>query len=151
MIWLLSILTIGVILITLHSVFVNEIHLERIEILNSTYSQGVYNFAQIRIDRINHKLYNLQSDVEILIDVDKSWEIESHFYYNRFNNYNYIKTPIQIPRTSLCSSLERFKPWITFDETKNVTNFPKPQFGTRICPIKAVTKTPPYNIIFYLL
>lgn len=153
MIWLYYVLAIGIILYTFHSAFENEVQLDRIEILNSTHS-GVYNFTQLRIDRLNQWSHALQTDVDILVDVDDYWEIEAYFYYNRYDTINYVQTSIQIARTALCNVFERFRPVIAFEARKNATNFPAPIFGKRICPIKAVIKLTQidsnyYKIIFY--
>lgn len=137
MIWLFSILAIGLILYTFHNVLLNEVHLDRIEMVNSTYYEGVFNLTQLKIDRINHNSYALQTDVEILVDLDEDWEMEAYFYYNRFGNNNYFKTPNQIFRSRVCNVLERYREFIAF---RNVTNLPEPKFGQRICPIKVVTK-----------
>lgn len=139
MTWLFFIFAIGLIFYTFHSVFVNEMELDRIEIVNLTHSQGVYNFTQLKNYRLNQRTHALESDVDILVDLDENWEIEAHFYYSRFNNNHYTETSIHIQRALLCNVLEKYKQFITFDTTKNITNFPVPTFGRRICPIKAVT------------
>lgn len=138
MIWLFYILAVGAVLYTFHSVFVNEVQLDRIEVFNSAQYEGLYTVTQLRIDRLNPSTHTLQSDVDILVDIDDNWEIEAFFLYNRFDKSNYTTTPIQIVRTTLCNVFERFRPFIASNARRNVTNFPVPIFGYRICPIKPV-------------
>lgn len=137
MIWFICLLSFGLLLIFLQSISINEVRVDRIELLNSSYLAGVYNVTHLKIEKINNT-NAFQADVDFLVDIDQNWLVQTNYYYSQLNDSYYDKTSYRALRTPVCAVFERYKSFMRFDATKNNTNFPNPQRGKKICPIKAV-------------
>lgn len=115
-----------------------ELIFDRIELLNSSYVEGYYNISLLRISKFNRTTYVLNSEFETMIDIMDNIEIEVGFYYNRFNNNQYNKSPARIAKDSVCVHAEKYYKKIVMDDVKDNSNLP--QYGTDepVCPIKKV-------------
>ena len=115
---------------------VNEAHFDRIELLNSTYAEELYNVTEFRVTKTNRTTYVANIVWDSLIDFGDDMEIEVKIYYNRFNNNQYNLTPLRVPRSSLCATLKKFYPMIFTAATRNTTNLIRAD-GTA-CPYNKV-------------
>lgn len=117
----------------------NEAQFDRTELLNSTYYEGIYNVSMFRIAKFNRTTYVLNVEFENFIDIDENYELEVKFYFNRLNNNQYNLSPMRIPRSSYCATMQKFQSIIMSEETKNTTNLYNPD-GTA-CPLQKVSKS----------
>lgn len=85
-----------------------EMIYDRIEMLNSTYLEGVYNFSQFRVTEYNHTAHTIDSYFELFIDVDQNIAVEIESYFNRLNNKQYTKSLLHTPKTPICFFIDRF-------------------------------------------
>lgn len=126
-----------------------EVYFDRIELLNATYVPGLYNVSVFRVGKFNRTTYVFNADVETFIPVDDDFDVEVIFYYNRFNNNQYSRTPIRVPRTNLCKTVESFYTMMTTAEIRTSTNIPPVKRGVKWCPVEAVNlHISPLNGIF---
>lgn len=120
------------------SIVKNEVQFDRIESLNSSYIEGVYNLTLLRISKFNRTAYVLNGEIETFVDVDENVELESSFYYNRFNNNQYNKSPIRLTRISITKAIEKFYDIIITDSLRSKTNLPLQKVNGELVPIKKV-------------
>lgn len=73
-----------------------EIYYDRIELLNSSYLPDFYNVSLLRISKFNRTTYVMNLNVDFLQDFGEDIEMQTDFYYNRFNNNQYSKSPLGI-------------------------------------------------------
>lgn len=114
----------------------NEAHFDRLELLNSTYVEGLYNVSEFRVTKTNRTTYVANVVWDALTDFGNDMEIEVKIYYNRYNNNQYNLSPLRVPRSSLCAVMKRFYPMVFSPSTRNTTNFVRPD-GTA-CPYNKV-------------
>lgn len=69
----------------------SELNFERIELLNSSYVEGLYNVSLLRISKYNRTTYALSFDGELLFDVTEDVKVKADFYHSRMNNNQYSK------------------------------------------------------------
>lgn len=118
--------------------FTTEIQVDRVELLNSTFSDGIYNISELRVTKFNRTSYVLNLDAEIFFDVDQSVDAELTLHHNRMNNNEYNKMPFGLAKKSLCTYLEKYYKSILMEPMKNISN--SPQLGPKdnVCPIPKV-------------
>lgn len=117
----------------------NELLYDRVEMLNSSYVEGRYNFSEYRISKFNRTTYVANANAEFYRDIEDQ-EMEVVFHYNRLNNNQYTKSLINIKRNTICNIMDKYYKFL-IDESSD-TNFPAS--GTKLCPLKKVCD------IFYL-
>lgn len=115
-----------------------EMIYDRIEMLNSTYQEGIYNFSQFRVTKYNRTAYTINAYFELFIDLDQDFAVKIDSYYNRLNNNQYTKSLLHAPKTSICFFFDRFYGVAFSHLAENQTNFPPYKAGEKICPIKKV-------------
>lgn len=115
-----------------------EIRYDRVELLNSTLIEGIYNISTFRISKFNHTAHVLNVNFELFINLDQNFFLEVNFYHNRLNNNQYTKSLLQVPNTNACFLINKF--WsVGFEHlTRNDTNLPEAKAGKTICPIEKV-------------
>lgn len=133
-----SILPILLLIFHCENVLTTKIQIDRVEILNSTYKEGFYNYSEVQVTRINRTAYVYNVQLTLYKDIDEDWEVEVAFYHNRLNNNQYYKTPFSIPRQSCCQLLEQHYKTIIQPVLKGVSNFPQFKTDEHVCPIKKV-------------
>lgn len=134
---LLQILTVYFVLLNQQTVFAADIQFDRIEMLNGTYLEGVYNISLFRIAKLNRTMHVFNAEMDFLTDVDQFHSMEFTFYYNRLNNNQYSKTLMRIPKQVLCRVLEKFRPFLSV-LSETTTNFY--QADGKSCPMKKVIR-----------
>lgn len=117
-----------------------ELYYDRIELLNATYVEDIYNVSQFRINKFNRTTYVLNLDVELFNDAGEDYTVSIDFYYNRLNNNQYSKSPIRVAKTSVCRAVDRYYPLLVVGSSKNYTNFQDIKTGATCCPLKKVIK-----------
>lgn len=105
---LTEILTILLLVYHCEYISTTEIQINRVELLNSTYKEGFYNFSELLVTRINRTAYVINLQVMIYLDIDENFEFEVSFHHNRLNNNQYNKMPYRIPRKTICQALDQF-------------------------------------------
>lgn len=116
---------------------INEFVFDRVEALNGTYLEGIYNISEMRIGKFNRTTYVLTFEIEVFVEMNqKDTEVEVTFYYNRMNNNQYNKSPINIKRVSLCTLFDRFGSIIFPKAMETHSNFPGLKGNP--CPITPV-------------
>lgn len=133
-----SILAILLLIFHCENVSTTKIQIDRVEILNSTYKEGFYNYSEVQITRINRTAYVYNVQLTLYKDIDEDWEFEVTFHRNRLNNNQYNKMPFAIPRMLLCQFLERHYKTIVQPVLKDISNYPEFKEGEHVCPIKKV-------------
>lgn len=116
----------------------DDFYLDRLELLNATYAPGLYNFSEFRIAKFNHTTYVINAVVDTIIDLGEELSIEVAFFYNRFNNNQYQRTVMRVPKMKVCDAIERYYPIFMTEEIKKTTNFPEVIAGKKYCPLKKV-------------
>lgn len=138
MLWLLKILAVYILLnLNFKTVYSADISFDRIEILNETYLEGMYNVSLFRITKLNHTVYVFNAEMESFVDMDQFHSVEINFYYNRLNNNQYNRTPMRVKKELLCKIFEKYHDVIIMEATKNSTNVYSNSSG-KSCPMKAV-------------
>lgn len=117
----------------------NEFVFDRIELLNSTYFEGLYNVSEFRITKYNRTLYVLNAKVEFLNDVAKDHTMEVSFYYNRLNNNQYIKSMVNVPKDELCNIVDKHYKILFGSNAQEYTNLPQKKEGGKFGPILKVS------------
>lgn len=115
-----------------------ELIFDRVELLNSSYLEGFYNVTQFRISKFNHTTHVFNTKFELFIDIDSDFSIETLSYYNRFNNNQYTKSLLRVKKTRLCDSMQKIYGTFSRDLDPKVSNFPRREYGQRVCPFKKV-------------
>lgn len=115
----------------------NEIQFDRIE-LNPLSLDGFYNASLFRIAKFNHTAYALNADGDIFTDVDQNFDIEINFYYNRMNNNQYIRSPLRVPKGSLCNTIEKYYRTYVMKYIQDYSNLPQYEPPATFCPLKQV-------------
>lgn len=118
------------------SVTTDEIIYDRVELLNSSSLEGIYNFTEFRITKFNRTLFVINSKIELLQDLDETFEVEVLFYFNRLNNNQYTKSIARVKRDKLCIVATKFQDALFTNLNKDKTNLP-PE-GVGYCPLKKV-------------
>lgn len=140
--WFSFTLLICLFIVNFKSISMREVQFDRIELLNSSYIEGVYNMSLFRIGKFNRTTYVLNWNIELFVDIDDSWEIGISYYYNRINNNQYNKTPMRVARNSMTKVLDNFYEFIVTDALKNNTNFPFERVNGKFPTIKKVSVNP---------
>lgn len=123
----------------------NEIVPERVEILNSNYVEGRYNFSRYRITRFNRTTYIFETEFLLMVDIDKNYDFEMIYHFNRLSNNQYSKTPFQLPKMKLCDFLEHYYKRYMMKEITTISNFPQIKSNESVCPFQKV-----YFKLFFL-
>lgn len=110
--------------ITVKLLVADEIHYDRVELKNNSYNPDYYNFSVYRIFKFNRTAYAMNLKVDIFVDVNDDAEAEVAFFYNRFNNNQYSRIIIRVPRSKYCESYKRFQSLIVAEDMKSKTTFP---------------------------
>lgn len=131
-----SVLTIGFFVVNYQKVSSSQLVFDRVELINSSYVKNVYNISDFKINKFNRTTYVLNVDVEFLIDLDENIDIEVIFNYNRMKNNQYNRSPIRVPRDTICNVMGRFYDFLAAEVNKDNTNLPGP--GSKFCPLKKV-------------
>lgn len=123
-----------------------EIRYDRVELLNSTFIEGIYNISTFRISKFNHTAHVLNVNFELFINLDRNFFLEVYFHHNRLNNNQYTRSLLQVPNTNACFLLDKF--WnVGFGHlTRNDTNLPEMEPRKGICPIEKVR----FQVIFLI-
>lgn len=132
-----AILLICVIILCVKMAAMNEIQFDRAE-LDPMYIENFYNASIFRVSKFNRTTYGFNAEGDLYADVDENVEIEVSFYYNRFNNNQYSKTPIHVPRSNICAVAEKYYREFAMEELKNKSNFPQYEPPEKFCPLKKV-------------
>lgn len=130
-----------IITLNFNSVVMHEMNFDRIELVNSTYLEGVYNFSLFRINKFNRTTHAINLEFELYVDIDEQFEIAVSFYYNRLNNNQYSKSVMRVPRSSLCGCVEKYNSILVTDEMKNHTNLLLLKPNGKWCPVKSVSNS----------
>lgn len=131
-----SLLAIYLLFSNLSIISTDEVVFDRIELMNSTFLEGLYNVLLFRIAKYNRTTYVLNIEVENLVDIDYNHEMEVKFYFNRLNNNQYNLSPIRVARNSYCKTMQKFRPVIMAMASENITNIYNADGSS--CPIKKV-------------
>lgn len=115
-----------------------EIQFDRIELLNSSYVEGVYNVSEFRITKFNRTTYVFNAKVDFFIDIDRNMKIQVNFHHNRLNNNQYTKTPMAISKDIICNIADKYYKKFIMVQVKNVSNLPQYEAGQSICPVQKV-------------
>lgn len=116
----------------------DEVHFDRIELRNASYNPELHNITLIRIAKFNRTAYVLNVNGDIFRDVDEEFFVEVAFFHNRFNNNQYTRSPIRVPKTNLCECVEKYYTVLMTEEMKTKTNFPEVKPNEKWCPFKKV-------------
>lgn len=135
---LISILTILLIIFYCENVSITKIEIDRVEILNSSYMEGIYNISELYVSKFNRTAYVLNVKMMLYIDIDENCEVELSLHHNRLNNNQYNKMPFGISRRSCCQLLEEHYRTVFMPLLKDVSNLPQLKEGDHVCPIKKV-------------
>lgn len=115
----------------------NEIYFDQVEIVPS-YLKDFYNITEVRIAKFNRTTSVLNFRGDFYIDVDKDFEVEVTYHYNRFNNNQYNKMPMGIPRLNLCDILDKHYAKFFMNDLKGISNSPQLKSSEKFCPRKKV-------------
>lgn len=115
-----------------------EVQLDRVELVNSSYIENYYNVSLFRVSKFNRTAYVLHIVGELYVDLSDEFSVEATFYYNRFNNNQYNKSPARIPKQSICSVGERFYKGLLMEQLKSVSNLPQFEDSDEFCPFPKV-------------
>lgn len=116
----------------------NEIQMDRMVFLNSTYVEGYYNITLFRIAKHNHTSYSINFEGETFKDIDHEFDFEGQFYYNRLSNNQYTRSIIRIAKQNLCDRMGFYYPMF-IESLKNYSNLPQYKQPTKLCPLKKVS------------
>lgn len=137
--WFSLTLLVCLFIVNFKSISMNEVQFDRIESLNSSYVEGIYNLTLLRVGKFNRTTYVLNCNFETFVDIDHNWEIEASYHYNRFNNNQYNKSPMRVARSSIPKIFDNFHEFIVTDALKNNTNVPFKRVNGEFPPIKKVS------------
>lgn len=115
-----------------------ELHYDRVELLNASYVEGYYNVSQFQVNKFNRTTYVFNAAGEIFIDIDRTVTASMDLWYNRFNNNQYSKSPMRVPKSSLCDALDKYSGLLSevLRKSTNMLDGKKP--GDKVCPLKKV-------------
>lgn len=111
----------------------SEIYFDLVEVV-PLYLPGIYNISQIRIAKYNRTTSVLNFDGDLLVKLSDDIEVDVSFYYNRLNNNQYNQMLMAIPKTKICSCLDKYYHFFMKD-LKNTSNLPQLGSSKNICPI----------------
>lgn len=123
-----------IIILNFQTVF-SEVIFDRIELINGTYVDGIYNATLCKVRKINRITYAINLDLIQLMDFDKNADAAVVFYYNQFNNSEYNLSPIQVKRRKLCDIWKHYNKLVITPKNKYTTNIGDPNV---FCPLKKV-------------
>lgn len=115
-----------------------DVIFERVELLNSSYVEGFYNFSNVRIQKYNRTTFVLNLNFELFIDFDEDVFCEVTFSYNRFNNRQFALTPVHIKKQPFCNMTEGYYKRFVMLQVKDLSNFPQFELEEAPCPFKKV-------------
>lgn len=125
--------------LTVQNILTSEVFFDRVELLNASYVKDLYNVSTIRVNKFNRTTYVLNMEFEKYIEMNDKIQLEIKFYYNRFNNNQYTKSLIRVPKDSMCKTYDKFGPTIMAGTDETVTNLPYPRkLGEHFCPAQKV-------------
>lgn len=133
------------------TIWMAEMYFDRIELLNESYVEGLYKVNEMRITKFNRTTYVLNGEAEFYYVTNDSVKVEMSFHYNRFNNNQYAKSLMRVPKDSLCKIVEKYYPIISMQRMNNVTNFPIIEPGEKYCPLPKVCIPKMYNFFYVYL
>lgn len=107
-------------------------------LLNSTYVPDFYNISKFRVSKFNRTTYVFNLEADIFMDLDESVSIEIEFYYSRFGNNQYEKSPLGVPQKSFCAFMKQQYRSLFMEGLKNVSNFPQTDEIEKSCSLKKV-------------
>lgn len=128
---------VAVFLLNCGPVAMDEMLYDRVELLNATYQEGLYNISEFRVTKFNRTSFVIKANFEFLVDFDDKIEVEVSFHYNRLNNNQYTKSLARVPRDKLCTVAKKFQATVFTAANKEKTNFPTD--GEAYCPLKKVS------------
>lgn len=129
-----------------------DVQFERLELMNASYVEGKYNISLLRVSRINRTTYSMNVEFETFQDIGTEFSFEVLFYFNRFNNNQYNRHPLAIPKMGFCDATEKYYKILKgfFQDYSNFPQFPE---GEPACPFPKVScmKILPieFTILFY--
>lgn len=113
----------------------SDVYFDKLELLNSSYVERYYNMSLFRIAKYNRTAYVANVQVEFFIPFDENIFVEVVFYYNRMNNQQYTKSMVRVPKSNLCTTMEKYAGILILESIGNVTNLPVPRkSGDKYCP-----------------
>lgn len=136
----LSVLFIASAYSLLHVVENLEIQFDRIELINGSYAENLYNISLLRVGKFNRTTYVLNFEGELFVDIPIDLSIEAAFYYNRFNNNQFYKTPARIPKESICSVGNKYYTNFLMAQLEDCSNFPQLGKDEPFCPFSKVSQ-----------
>lgn len=124
-----------IIILNFQTVFSSEVIFDRVELINGTYVEGIYNASLCKVRKINRFTYAINLDLIQLMDFDEKVEAAVVFYYNQYNNNEYNLSPIRIKRRKLCDMWKHYSKLVITPKNKYTTNMGDPNV---FCPLKKV-------------
>lgn len=128
----------------LQVVFSAELIFDRVELINGSFVEGVYNCSLFRVSRLNRTTYVINYDAMQLMEFDKNVKMETAIYYNRFNNNQYTLSPIQTKKGSLCDTMKKYSRLFFNVAQRHTTNMADPNV---FYPLKKVL----FHCLFHFL
>lgn len=129
------ILSVVLILLNFQTVFPIEIIFDRVELINGTYVDGIYNASLCRVTKTSRTTYAVNLDIVQFIDFDENAEVTAIFYYNRFNNNQYNLSPMRVKRSKICETWKYYSKLVFTPENNHTSNMADPNV---FCPFKKV-------------
>lgn len=125
------------------SLFVSptEIQFDHVDFVNSTFLQDFYNFSMIRIGKYNRTTYVLNANAEFNNTAREDIKIKLRFHFNRLNNNQYTRMPMEVPKQTICQLGEKYYRPYLMNQVKNCSNFPQYKPGEPMCPILPVNES----------
>lgn len=80
----------------------NEDHFDYVEVV-PLYLKDFYNISELWIAKFNRTTAILNFRGDLHIDIDKDFDFETNYYFNRLNNNQYIRMLMGIPRSNSCN------------------------------------------------
>lgn len=115
-----------------------EVHFDRIVMLNASYSKDVFNISVLRIGKFNRTTYVLNFEGELYNGLPEDLSLEVFFYYNRFNNNQFYKTPARVNKESLCKLGTKYYKNFFMEQMKEYSNLPQLGPNDPFCPFPRV-------------
>lgn len=114
----------------------DELIYDRIELLSPPYNKDYYNISEFRVTKLNRTAFVIKANIEFLVDLDETFNIEVIFSYNRMNNNQYTRSWLSIKKDTICNAAKKFQHMLITDTNKEKTNLPDNIEG--YCPLKKV-------------
>lgn len=92
----------------------------------------------IRIGKFNRTAYVLNANVEFNNTARENIQIQLRFHFNRLNNNQYSRMPMEVPKQTICKLGEKYYRPFLMNQVKNCSNFPQYKLGESMCPILPV-------------